>query len=229
MAPMSSMPRLHPGFKILTTLLLGYTVIAGLMGPVPRLPILEETIRNTHFHIPLWFGMILILTYALILAIRYLRKPTAALDLRIRDLTYVGVLFGVLGLLTGSLWARYTWGEWWSSDPKQNAAAIGLLVYAGYFALRSAYEDGEQRGRVSAIMNIMAYAVLIPILFILPRLTDSLHPGNGGNPAFSSYDMNSDLRMVFYPAIVGWFLLGLWMAELKWRISLLAAFSHNTN
>jgi len=59
---------------------------------------------------------------------------------------------------------------------------------------------------------------LIPLIFILPRLTDSLHPGNGGNPGFNVYDLNSQLRIVFYPAVIGFICLGLWIADIKLKI-----------
>ena len=57
--------------------------------------------------------------------------------------------------------------------------------------------------------------MLIPLIFILPRLTDSLHPGNGGNPGFNVYDLNSQLRIVFYPAVIGFICLGLWISDIK--------------
>ena len=60
--------------------------------------------------------------------------------------------------------------------------------------------------------------MLIPLIFILPRLTDSLHPGNGGNPGFNVYDLNSQLRIVFYPAVIGFICLGLWIADIKLKI-----------
>jgi heme exporter protein C len=62
--------------------------------------------------------------------------------------------------------------------------------------------------------------MLIPLLYILPRLkgVDSLHPGQGGNPGFSAYDLDNNLRKVFYPAVIGWTLLGLWLASLRIRI-----------
>jgi heme exporter protein C len=59
---------------------------------------------------------------------------------------------------------------------------------------------------------------MIPLLFILPRLSpNSLHPGNGGNPGFNAYDLDSKLRVIFYPAVIGWTLLGVWIASLKVR------------
>jgi heme exporter protein C len=54
----------------------------------------------------------------------------------------------------------------------------------------------------------------IAFIFVIPRLTDSLHPGNGGNPAFSSYDLDNTLRLFFYPATIGWIALSMWMAGL---------------
>ena len=130
-----------------------------------------------------------------------------------------GVLLGILGITTGAVWANYTWGEPWSGDPKQNSSAIALLIYMAYLVLRNSLDDPTQKARVSSIYNIFAFATLIPLLFILPRMTDSsLHPGNGGNPGFNAYDLDSRLRVVFYPAVVAWTLLGVWMVSLRVRI-----------
>ncbi len=201
--------------------LLVFTVVAGLLMQVPRLAILNETVRNLFFHVPMWFGMILILLVSVIYSIKYLRNPTIRNDTIAYEAAKVGVLFGVLGIITGMEWAKFTWGEYWSSDPKQNASAIGLLIYGAYLVLRSSFAEQQQRARVSAVYNIFAFAALIPLLFILPRLTDSLHPGSGGNPGFNAYDLDSRLRVVFYPAVLGWTLLGIWIVEVKTRLELL--------
>ncbi|MEM7297822.1 MAG: ABC transporter permease, partial [Bacteroidota bacterium] len=68
--------------------------------------------------------------------------------------------------------------------------------------------------------NIFAFAIMVPLLFILPRMTDSLHPGNGGNPALSIYDTDSNLKRVFYIAVIGWTLLGFWITTISIRLSL---------
>ncbi|MFM7748648.1 MAG: cytochrome c biogenesis protein CcsA, partial [Bacteroidota bacterium] len=136
-------------------------------------------------------------------------------------LTQMGILFGMLGLITGMVWAQFTWGAWWSGDPKQNASAIGLLMYLAYTVLRSSFEDKRRQARISAAYNILAFFCLIPLLFILPRLTDSLHPGNGGNPGFSAYDLDGRMRWVFYPAVIAWTLMGWWASNLWARYNLL--------
>jgi heme exporter protein C len=59
------------------------------------------------------------------------------------------------------------------------------------------------------------------LIWILPRMTDSLHPGNGGNPGFNSMDLDNRMRLVFYPAIIGWTILGFWIADLRIRVKLI--------
>ena len=131
----------------------------------------------------------------------------------------VGVVLGILGLLTGALWAKWTWGAFWSWDIKQNMSAVALLIYLAYFVLRSSLDALEQSARISAVFNIFAFAMLIPLIFVIPRLTDSLHPGNGGNPGMGGEDLDNTMRMIFYPAIIGWTLLGFWIANLTYRAS----------
>lgn len=205
-------------WKILAIVLLFYTLVAGLLMDVPRLPILNETIRALHFHVTMWFGMILMLIVSVFYSVKFLRKNELRYDDLALEFTNAAILFGILGIVTGMLWAKFTWGDYWSGDPKQNASAIGLLMYFAYLVLRGSITDPQQRGRIGAVYNIFAFAAFIPLIFVLPRLTDSLHPGNGGNPGFNAYDLDSKLRMVFYPAIIGWTLLGTWIATVRVRI-----------
>ncbi|AGA77078.1 cytochrome c biogenesis protein CcsA [Echinicola vietnamensis] len=204
-------------WKVLAVILLAYTIIAGLLFEAPRLPILNETIRALHFHVTMWFGMIIMLVVAVVYSVKYLRSGNLRDDDIAIEFTNAAILFGVLGIVTGMLWAKFTWGDYWSGDPKQNAAAIGLLIYFAYLILRNSLVDVHQRARIGAVYNIFAFAAFIPLIFVLPRLTDSLHPGNGGNPGFNAYDLDSKLRMVFYPAIIAWTLLGVWLASLRIR------------
>jgi heme exporter protein C len=207
-------------WKYLTIVLLLYTVVMGFLGHVPRLAILNETERNLYFHVPMWFGMTIILLASVINSIRYLRNPSTRLDTLAHESAKTGILLGVMGLLTGSLWARYTWGTWWTTDVKLNGAAVTMLIYAAYLVLRGSVSDEQQRARLSAIYNIFAFSAAIPLLFIMPRLAEaSLHPGMGGNPGFSKYDLDSGMRMVFYPAVIGWTLLGVWITEVACRFA----------
>lgn len=198
-----------------------YTLVGGFLMPVPRIPIINETIRNQYFHVSMWFAMMIILTASVVYAIKYLRKGSISDDFLSIELANAGVVLGFLGLATGSIWANFTWGAFWSGDPKQNGAAIALLIYLAYFVLRGSIPDAQKKARLSAIYNIFAFASLIPLLYVLPRLTDSLHPGSGGNPGFNIYDLDNTMRMVFYPSIIAWSMLALWIASLRVRMSVL--------
>lgn len=201
--------------------LLLYTIIAGFLFPVPALAILNESIRNLYFHVPMWFAMIIIFGISVVYSIKYLSSQNQGCDMIAVESANVGILFGMLGIITGMIWAKYTWGDWWSNDPKQNGSAIALLIYLAYFVLRNSMDDIDRRAKVSAVYNIFAFSTLIPLLFILPRMTDSLHPGSGGNPGFNVYDLDSNMRLVFYPAVAGWILLGVWMVNVRFRLSTL--------
>lgn len=185
----------------------------------PFLNILEETIRNLFYHVPMWFAMMLLLAISVGYSILYLTKPEIEhYDVQATSFAVVGLLFGVVGIVTGALWAKHTWGAYWSFDVKQNTSAVALLIYLAYFVLRSSFDDMDKRARVAAIYNIFAFATLIPLLYIVPRMVDSLHPGMGGNPAFSKLDLDNTMRMVFYPAVLGWMMLGIWMSNLGGRV-----------
>jgi len=209
-------------WKSLAVLLIVGATVAGFLSPVPALPIVNESIRNLFFHVPMWFAMIMVLLVSVWYSIRYLREPSAQLDVLAHESAKTGIVLGLLGLATGSLWARYTWGAWWTPDPRLNAAAVAMLIYGAYLVLRGSFRDEQQRARVSAIYNIFAFAAAIPLLFILPRISgNSLHPGQTGNPGFNKYDLDSTMRLVFYPAVIGWILFAFWMTQVSSRLALL--------
>lgn len=216
-------------WKALCVILLIYIVVAGFLMPVPALPILHETIRNLYFHVCMWFAMIFILTVSLVYSLLYLAYSKEDHDIIASQSANTGMLFGVLGLVTGSLWARYTWGAWWINDPKLNGAAIALLSYFAYIILRNSMDDEQKRSRVSAVYNIFAYVMMIVFVMIYPRLSnvDSLHPGNGGNPGFNKYDLDSHMRLVFYPAVIGWVLLSAWIASISIRLERIKRYNYN--
>jgi heme exporter protein C len=213
-------------WKYYAIALLVYTFIAGFLIDVPRLPILHETIRNLYFHVSMWFGMIILLICSLVFSIRYLSNSNMKEDLLASEAAKVGIFFGFLGLATGMLWARFTWGAWWVNDPKLNGAAASILVYLAYFMLRSSLDEEQKRARISAVYSIFAFSLMMVFIMILPRLTDSLHPGNGGNPGFGNYDLDRKMRMIFYPAVIGWTLIGVWLWQIRIRIGLIKEAIH---
>jgi len=205
-------------WKILGAILVVYTAVAGLLLEVPHLNILNETIRNLYFHVPMWFAMVVLFTISVVYSVKSLNAKNEIDDLKAVEAANAGIIFGLLGLITGAFWARFTWGQFWSFDPKQNFAAIAMLLYFAYFVLRNAIDEEQKRAKISAIYNIFAFPMMVVLLFVLPRLQSSLHPGNGGNPGFNSYDLDSRMRMVFYPACLGWIIIGYWIYTIRFRI-----------
>lgn len=209
-------------WKILSALLILYTLVLGMLGPVPHLDILNETIRNLFYHVPIWFAMLFQMGYSVVYAIKQLSKNDVQSDIISNQAAQTGLFFALPGLLTGCMWAKFTWGTWWTfQDPKLNGVAIAVLIYLAYFILRSSIDDEQKRARIAAVYNIFAFVMMFVFIMILPRLTDSLHPGNGGNPAFGKYDLDSNMRLVFYPAVIGWVLLSLWILDVKKRLAIL--------
>jgi heme exporter protein C len=210
-----------PWWKIVCVILCLYVVIGGFLITVPRLDILNETIRNLYFHVPMWFTMITLFAAGFGYSIKYLRTGRLEDDIYAVQFTNVGIVFSILGMLTGLEWAKYTWGSAWSNDPKQLGTALAMLIYFAYSILRGGIKDDEKKARISAVYNVFAFAMMIPLIFIIPRMVDSLHPGAGGNPAFKQYDLDSNMRLVFYPAVIAWIFLGIWITSLNIRLALL--------
>ena len=214
-------------WKIACMVFLFFSFTAGFLVDVPYVGNLYESIRNFYFHVPMWFGQIALLSLSLGYSIAYLRTHNLRYDIYASEFAKTGILFGCLGLITGAIWARFTWGEFWSNDPKQMAAAIAVLIYCAYIVLRGSFTDIDKRGRVSAVYNVFAYFIYIPLIMILPRLVQSLHPGGmegaegGGNPALGGGSLDPSMRMIFWPAVFGWILMGLWISNLKIRLSIL--------
>jgi len=204
-------------WKVSGIVLILYSIIAGQLIEVPDLPVIRETIRNLFYHVCMWFAMFTMFGTSLVYSIKYLSGFKPKDDLVASEAVYTGIFFGILGLVTGMIWARFTWGEFWTNDPQLNGAAVSMMAYLAYVVLRSSIDEQSKRARISAVYNIFAFMLLVIFLGVLPRLADSsLHPGKGGNSStMEGLDLN--MRMVFYPAIVGWIIVAFWLKQLHER------------
>jgi heme exporter protein C len=222
-------------WKILSVVLLVYTMTAGMgilwKNDVPRLPQLQETVRNLYFHVCMWFAMMILFIVSVVNAVKFLRTNDLKYDNLSRQYTVVGIWFGLMGYATGAIWMSYTWADpnepaagsfsQIAREPKLIGTAIALLIYFAYLVLRDSIQDLDKKARISAVYNIFAFAFLFPSIWIIPRLLPSLHPGGegSGNPAMNFRDSTPMMKVVFYPAIIGWTLLGVWIATLKTRLN----------
>ena len=195
-------------------------IIDDVQSGFPNRIVLNESIRNLLYHVPMWFSMMFLLAVSMFYSIRYLRFGNLSDDWISMSFLHVGILNGILGCITGSIWARVTWQSWWpSDDPKLNGVAIGMFMYFAYLLLRSSIKDDYQKARITSVYNVLIFPIFMALIAIMPKLADnSLHPGTGGSVGFNKYDLDNTLRMFFYPAILGWISIFSFIAILRYRI-----------
>jgi heme exporter protein C len=209
-------------WKVFAGILLLYAVIGGFIIKVSfeGMEVAAESMRNLFYHVGMWFGMLTMLITGFVYSLRYLRKFDEQEDIRAVEAVNVGLMFGFLGIFTGMIWANFTWGSPWVKDPKLNGAAVGLLIYLAYAILRGSIDDTHKRAKVAAIYNIFAFFLWIVLVIILPRLAgESIHPAGGNNAnTVLPIHLPPSMRLVFYPAMLGWVLLGVWIYKLRVRL-----------
>jgi heme exporter protein C len=201
-------------WKYIVAVWMTLVIALGFSIRIPHIDMLYETARNLFLHVPMWFTMMVAFMMAFYYSVRYLNDEEIRWDRKAETATAVGLLFGICGLLTGSLWARFTWGTWWTfAEPRMNLSALAMMIFVAYFVLRTAFNDPEKRAKISAVYNIFGVTTIPFLLYIIPRQLPSLHPGAEGNPAFS--DMTApELRIIFYPAVIGFIGLSIWMMDI---------------
>jgi heme exporter protein C len=149
-----------------------------------------------------------------IMAIKHLRSGDASWDMRSYVAIHLSIILGLGVLVTGSIWARASWGHWWVWDePVLVSFLVTFLLYCVYYPLRFSIEDPERQARYSSVFAIAAGA-FVPLNFIAVRLAESFtHPRvlsqTGGS-------MPGEMRLTFLVAIgaVTLLFVTLWKLEL---------------
>lgn len=158
-------------------------VIAGLMLLVqpwlalswaPPERFMGDTGRIIYMHVPQLEMSLLALTLNFGCALAFLFRKNFDLDALAEASAEVGVYFGGVGVLLGSIWAKPTWGIWWTWDPRLTTSAILLVIYFGYLALRRFVEDPEKRATWSAVMGIVGF-VDLPVVWMSVNWWKSIH------------------------------------------------------
>lgn len=207
--------------KVLKWLLLPYMAAftaAAFLWPEPAQGFLGESSRIVFFHVPCaWTASLAFLVAAGYSAAYLARRNPRHDDVAVAAVR-LGVLFAVIALVTGSLFARIMWGSYWNWDPRESSFLLLLFLYGAYLFLRAAIEDPERQARLSAAYALFA-AVLMPFLvFVAPRVTQSLHPQTVINPQ-GKILMDTPTKAVFFGLLVGFSALFLWMLSLEARTS----------
>jgi heme exporter protein C len=205
-------------WKILCVIILLYVVAMGILIEIPYLPKLKESIRNLFYHVPMWYVMLFSFFMSFIYSIIYLSKSTIKYDVISNEFVNTGIWFGCFGMVTGMEWASIQWGQPWSNDPKQIGAALTLLIYFAYSILRNSIKEEDKKARLSAVYNVFSFALIIPLVYIVPAHFASLHPGADNKPFEALKTQDNLLKLVSLPAMLGWILLGLWVFDIRYRI-----------
>jgi len=210
------------------------------VNPILTLPYiigLEERARILYFHVPMSWIAVLAYIIAMVFAAKYLARNNIRDDITSASAAALGTLFCLLATVTGSIWAKFNWGSFWNWDPRETSIFVLLLIYAAYFALRSAIDNEERRARLSAVYAILA-AVTVPFfIFIIPRINEGLHPGSKGDvnigPVISpqAEALNPIKQVILSLSFAGFTLLFFWMLSLQIRSKILQlrSIKHDSN
>ena len=169
------------------------------------------------FHVPTAWVAILAFLVSCIASGMYLWRREPKYDFGAAVSAGLGLLYAVLATVTGAIFAKIMWGAYWNWDPRQTSITILLLIYAAYFALRSAVADPEKRATLSAVYSILAFVTVPFLMFIVPRIYFSLHPDVMTN-ADPDNSLDSAHLRVLLASLAGFTGLSVWLYSIGTRI-----------
>ena len=206
------------GLKILDILSIVLLLIATWMVffYAPMEAVMGNVQRVFYFHVSTaWVGMLSFLVAA-IAGIAYLVSKKTNWDIVEVSAVEIGLVFSIIAVASGSIWARPIWNTWWTWDPRLTTVTIMILIYAAYLLLRAGIDDPGRRARFGAVYAILGF-LSVPLTFFSARLYRTIHPvviGTNQPGATGAFDMTSDMRMVFFFSL---FVFTLFFADLLWH------------
>lgn len=182
-------------FVIAVFMVLFYAPEEAVMGQVQRV---------FYFHVSAaWVGMLGFMAAAGA-GIAYLRTNRLYWDTVGMAAVEISVVFLIIAIILGSIWARPVWNTWWTWDPRLTTATIMELIYAAYLMLRQGIEDPERRARFGAVYTILGF-VSVPLTFISIRIFRTIHPvviGNSDPTATGQFDMSPKMLQAFMFSLI---------------------------
>jgi heme exporter protein C len=207
-------------FVLMTAVIILAFVLPSPMNPEFSLgPV--DAYRIFYFHVPVAWVAALAFVVAMVQAIQFLRTRDMQYDIKAVAANRLGLLFSVMAVITGSIFAKMTWGEFWNwSEIREVSIFILLIIYGAYFALRSALPDRETRASMSAVMTIIFAVSALFLIFVLPRV----YPAFTQHPADSIVDeqgritMGATVVLVFTMSMTAFTGLFIWIYLLTVRL-----------
>ena len=188
--------------------------------------------RIFYWHVPsAWMSFAAFAVTALT-GVIYLITRRRAWDMLSRASVEIGLVFTLMTIVSGSIWARPAWNTWWTWDPRLTTYTIMALIYVAYLMLRQGLEDPERAARFAAIYGLVGF-VSVPITWFSIRWWRTIHPviiGNGSATAEGGFDMTRSMLLVFlfcnlaFPVLYACFLANrVRLERLQERVELLKA------
>jgi heme exporter protein C len=203
-------------YKILLTIWMALIIVAAFLFTEAATGFPGQTSRILFFHVPQAWVATLSFLISMIASAVYLAKRKVKADYVALSAAELGFLFCVLATVTGSIFAKVTWGSFWNWDPRETSIVILLMIYGAYFALRSAVSDPERSRVFAGVYAILAFVTVPFLVFVVPRITTSLHPEDTMNPANPGMDPKT--LKVFLGSLFAYTGLYIWMLRLRIRI-----------
>ncbi len=160
---------------------------------------LGDAYRVFYLHVPSAWISYLAFGITLIGSIIYLIKKSSKWDMLAEASAKLGIVFCIVALLSGSIWANMTWGSYWNWDPRETTTLILLITYISYLSFRMAIDDRDKKARLSSVLGILGF-ISVPLSYVSVELF-TLHPG-GGAP-LSKLNLNSSMMATLMVALVG--------------------------
>jgi heme exporter protein C len=194
-------------------------VIIGAFTIAPPLAAMGQSgaaSRIFFFHVPIAQVSFLSFVVAAIYAIVYLRTRKPDYDLVSSISAELGLVFSIVAMITGAIWAKQAWGAYWNWDPRQLFLFVLVLFYGAFFALRQAITQIDARRRLSAVYLIFGGAISPLLFFVLPRMYQSLHEDANQVVVATQgrFNMSPAVATVFIISIVGFLCLYVWLLKL---------------
>lgn len=204
-------------WKLLVFVAMTAIIIFSFITPAPQQQIGEAS-RVFYYHIPQAWICVLAFLMSMIYSIRFLKTRDISLDDRAAEAARLGFIFCVLATVTGAIFAKVTWGSFWNWDPRETSVFILLLIYGAYFALRGAVEVEERRATLAAVYSIFAFITVPFLIFVVPRITPSLHPEDSVINENMRFTMGATVRMIFFSSLAVFTIIYFWMFNLARRV-----------
>jgi heme exporter protein C len=204
--------------KLAAILLITVVIVAAFVTPPPlaSMPQGGEASRIFYFHVPMAQTAFLSFLVAAVYAIAYLRTRRVQHDHLSATSAELGLIFSIVAMITGAIWAKQAWGAYWNWDPRQLFLFVLILFYGAFFALRQAVVQADARRRLSSVYLIFGGAISPFLFFVLPRMYQSLHEDANQvvmSPQAGS-NMSSTVATFFITSTIGFVCLYVWMLKL---------------